>query len=331
MDTIFPWNQLHWQQVTHLRQENRLPHALLCGGPPGMGKTSFVQQLANTLLCEEPQTDGFACGDCKSCHLFKSGNHPDLSLVQPIEPGKKIQVEQIRELIQFCALTARYAGYQVVIIQPAEAMNLNATNSLLKLLEEPPAKTVLLLISHRPQTLLATVRSRCQRLDFNRIDSELAQTWLKTQLSPEQDVQLLLKLSNYAPLTARALASPDILMARQQLFTSLVQLLTQDNDPIQVAAQWNTLEIKQTLTWMLSWTMDLIRLRASGQTQHVINRDWQVALQPLSAQWTLQSLFKMLDLQKETYRLITYTNSIKPQGLLESIAIAWLELNTKRR
>ena len=331
MNEIFPWNLSKWQHVIQMWRDNHLPHALLFCGVAGMGKSAFVQQFAKTLLCEKPQTDGQACGNCKSCHLLKSGNHPDLLQIEPVEQGKKIQIAQIRQAIQFCTLTAHYAHQQVVIINPAEAMNSNAANSVLKLLEEPPAKTLILLVSHQPQTLLATVRSRCQRLDFNHFDRVVAQTWLQQQISTQQNARLLLNLSNHAPLAALTLVTSEAMTARSRLFKSLIQLLTQNAEPIYIAEQWNDHEIKQTLPWMLSWTMDLIRIQITGQTRHIVNEDWKEVLQRLNNQFTLPNLFKILDLQTETYKLITYTSSIKPQSLLESIAMTWLEFNVNKR
>lgn len=331
MKAIFPWNLTRWQHVIQMWQDNRLPHALLCCGAPGMGKSAFVQQFAQTLLCEKPQTDGQACGICKSCHLLAGGNHPDLLRIEPAEVGKKIQIEQIRQAIQFCTLTAHYARYQVIIINPAEAMNANAANGVLKLLEEPPAKTLMLLVSHQPRTLLATVLSRCQRLDFSDVDHTMTQTWLQSQISAQQDARLLLNLVNQAPLAALHLATSEVLDARKRLFTSLIQLLTQQVEPISVAEQWNGYDIKQTLQWMLSWTMDLIRIKMTRQTYYLVNYDWQDALQQLSKQFTSINLFKLLDLQTETYKLVNYTSSIKSQGLLEAIAITWLEFNVINR
>lgn len=328
MQDIFPWQLPIWQQVVRSWQNHRLPHALLCCGVPGLGKGSFAHQLAYTLLCENPNTEGRACQRCRSCHLLKMGNHPDFLQVKPIELGKKIQVDQIRGAIQFCALTAHYARYRVLLINPAEAMNTNAANSVLKLLEEPPPKTCILLVSHQPQALLATVRSRCQRLDFNQSDVTLMRAWLQTQLPATQNGDLLLRLANQAPLAA--LATAQIMEARVQLFESVTHLLTQNAEPIATATLWQKHEVKQTLQWMLSWTMDLIRIKMTGQTHYLVNSDWQVTLESISQQFTLSELFKLLDIQNETYQLVQRTNSIKPQSLLESIALSWLECNEKR-
>ncbi|OQW94656.1 MAG: DNA polymerase III subunit delta' [Beggiatoa sp. IS2] len=328
-ESIEQAHQALWYQVINAWQQQRLPHALLLRGPAGMGKHLFAQRLAALLLCEHPHSSGEPCRRCKPCHLVQTGQHPDFLLIQPADTGKQIQVDQIRHLIQFCALTAYYQSYQMVMIQPAEAMNHNAANSLLKLLEEPPAKTLLLLVSHLPMKLTATIRSRCQSLDFSRPDQQVVENWLRQQLPPTTDISLLLNLSDHAPLTA--LAEAQNLTTRQTVFDGFKQLLIGQTDPLRIAETWSQLEATQVLKWMMSWTMDLIRYAASGQSRYGVNRDYQDILQRLTHRFNLQDLFKMLDLQRETYQLVYSTANIKIQGLLEQIAITWFELSIQER
>ncbi len=329
MHAPYSWLSTQWQYIIRRWQQQRLPHALLLGGHVGMGKTVFAKALAELLLCESPTTQ--ACGQCKPCLLLKAGTHPDLTLIEPAEKGKQIAIGQIRELIAFCGLTATYNQYQVVIINPAEAMNRNAANSLLKLLEEPSDNTLLILISHQPMRLLATIRSRCQRLDFNHIDKLQATSWLKQQVSSEYNLDLLLNLTHYAPLAVKSLVENADIQKRGALFESLVQLPTGRYDPVAVSEQWLQQEPRQIVEWMSLWTMDLIRYAMTQQTKYIINQDNVSAIQHIAPQFRLQQLFKLLDLQAETYRILNSTANVKPQGLLESLAIAWVELGIQRR
>lgn len=332
MNTILPWHKTLWQQIQRSHQQNRLPHALLLCGPQGMGKALFARCLAESLLCEQPQTEGQACGHCKTCLLLRAETHPDLLQIQPADVGKAITVDQIRALIQFSTLTTNYGHNQIIIVNPAEAMNRNAANSILKLLEEPPSSTLLMLISHQPMALLATIRSRCQRIDFSRPDKTITLTWLRKQLPSETgQTQLLLNLTTQAPLAALALAKTEGMKKRGELFNSLAELPKGKNDPVQIAKQWNQHDAAQIIQWMLSWTMDIIRYALTESKRNLINHDWSEPLQRQAKQLDLHGLFNLLDLQTETLRLITSKANIKPQGLLETLAIAWLKLKKNEK
>jgi DNA polymerase-3 subunit delta' len=347
MNPVLPWHHSLWQQLSYCWQQQRLAHALLLAGPLGMGKTLFAQRLANLLLCEQSsrssgnsvvQVNWQPCERCQACHLFQVGSHPDWLLLQPGSADKLITVERVRELIQFCSLTTYYGRYRVVLISPAEQMNHYAANSLLKLLEEPPPQTLFILVSHQPQQLLITLRSRCQLLDFSRPQQHLTQTWLQQRLATSQptvskaDITLLLKLSTHAPLAALALVETGAMTQRNALFDSLIQLATQQIDPIKVVTQWSRWEAKQILPWLLSWTMDIIRCALTGQTQYLLNQDYQTNLVLFSQQVDEKNLFSFLDQQTEVYHLIRTNTPVKTTGLLESIAIAWVNLtNLPRR
>ena len=128
-------------------------------------------------MCEQPLVYK-ACGECKSCQLIKAESNPDFIKISPEEEGKAIKVDQIRGLIEKIALTSHGKTYRVIIISPADALNINASNSLLKTLEEPPANTILILITDKPSKLMATIRSRTQMIRFELPDTEQSMRWL---------------------------------------------------------------------------------------------------------------------------------------------------------
>ncbi len=328
-NSLLPWHSELWSALQQRRLQQRLPHALLLTGTAGMGKMQFAQHFAHSLLCNQPTADGFACQHCPACRLLQSGNHPDLLQIKPSETGKAIQVDQIREMIKFCALTSSYGRYQVVIISPAEAMNHNAANSLLKILEEPHANTLIMLVSHRPMGLLATVRSRCQKLDFNRTDKHVMQHWLNQKLQglkqTQYSAELLLTLTHQAPLAALALLEDNAIQKRKTLFDSLPTLLEGQIDPLKIAEQWQTLDGVQVIQWLQSWTMDMIRFLMTQQITMISNQDYQALIQTMSNRFEITHLFQILEQQQENYRLLTTGANIKAQHLLELLALQLVE------
>jgi DNA polymerase III subunit delta' len=193
---IFTWHEPAWAGWNRLRE--KLPHAILVRGGAGTGVFEFAQSAAQALLCETPAAGRKACGKCPACAWFVQGNHPDYRLIVPesmaaetqeegAEPAKKekrseqIRIEQVRELADFLAVGTHRAGLRVILAYPAEAMNANTQNALLKSLEEPPPSTVFLLAATQPDRLLATVRSRCRNFTLPFPDPARAVPWLKEQ------------------------------------------------------------------------------------------------------------------------------------------------------
>ena len=171
-----PWHRSQWERMERSIRAGRVPHALLLHGAAGNGKARFAARLAATLLC---RSSGPPCGECESCRLYAAGSHPDRFEVTVPEDRREIVVDQIRDLVHSVGLTARLGGYKVVIVDPAERMNRHAANTLLKTLEEPPGATVFILVSSNHALLLATIRSRCQMLDFPVAGRDLAVEWLR--------------------------------------------------------------------------------------------------------------------------------------------------------
>ncbi len=193
-----------WQEL--IRRLDRLPHALLFHGAPGVGKLALAERFAQVLLCESKGTGAKPCGSCDGCRWFLAGNHPDARYLEPealaIElarpsttaeegdaeqskekkkPSLQIRVEQTRGLADFLNLASHRGGRRVAIIHPAEDMNSATANSLLKSLEEPPPGAVFLLVSHRPARLLPTIRSRCVPVPVALPEPKAAAAWLAKQ------------------------------------------------------------------------------------------------------------------------------------------------------
>lgn len=175
--------------LERMLDSGRLPQALLFHGPEGVGKATTARMLATALLCEAaPEAAG----------LVAEGNHPDLLTVKLLpkketassstdELRKFILVEQIRELSHLASLAPRLGSRRIFIIDPADRMNLEAQNALLKTLEEPPGQALLILVASRPHVLISTVRSRCFGVGFAALDAdELAAALRARGLEPDE-------------------------------------------------------------------------------------------------------------------------------------------------
>jgi DNA polymerase-3 subunit delta' len=316
MKSYYPWQASQWASINQRRQQQRLPHALLFSGMAGVGKFGFARFLAQSLLCQQPGIEGEACGQCRSCQQFEAHTHPDYLQVTPAEQGKSITVDQARAVGEYLAVSSHYEGLKVVVIHPAEQMNINAANSLLKTLEEPYADRILILVSNRPSALLPTIRSRCQKVEFANPERQQARDYLQQQLGNDADIDLLLAMSNNAPLTAITLHEQGGIEVRQQLFADFNNIFQGKASSIAVAARWSKNHAPRVLFSQLqSWLMDMLRLKATDQSPWLNNPDLQEALQNLAKGLNWKLINQQLQKVNEANR----------PGIFSSNLQLWLE------
>ncbi|RYY75729.1 MAG: DNA polymerase III subunit delta' [Gammaproteobacteria bacterium] len=267
----YPWQLQEWQQLGHQIFANKLPHALMFAGAKGIGKRHLAESLAQLLLCLSP-VEGTPCGKCRGCMLNRVRNHPDLIVVAPEEGAKGIKVDQIRSLIEDLGKTAQQGGYKVVVLEPAEAMNANAANALLKSLEEPAANTLLILVCHTPSAVLPTIRSRCQMRLLPTPNTEQVIHWLKPlMVGNSTPVEKLVEAAGRAPLTALAYLEGDALERRDAWLLNLIRLSSGQVTAIEVAAQWQKDDVLALVEWFLVWLHSLMRWQI-GVEQILINQ-----------------------------------------------------------
>lgn len=266
-----PWHETIWRELTGDR--SRLPHALLLHGPRGAGKRRFAAGLAHWLLCESPGEAG-GCGQCKACAWLAQGAHPDFRLIEPEaestaedEAGKKggkyITIKEIRALGEYLALASHQGGWRAVIIQPAELMNPAAANALLKTLEEPPGNVLMILVSHQPGRLPATVLSRCRKVALPLPGRAQAETWLRGQ-GLEEAVAMLDEVGG-APLLAEQCAEPERLSRRERFLDALAR---PDAAGLSRLAQECQQRIEESWSWLIRWHYDLLAVRATGAARY---------------------------------------------------------------
>lgn len=264
--TDLPWHAEHWARLQARRQRDALPHALLLCGAAGLDKRAFAQRFVRGLLCMEP-VDGDACGHCRSCLLLDAGTHPDsirltFGLRRDGTPRTEIVVDQIRELSARLAMKSQLAGWQVAIIDPADALNQAAANALLKTLEEPAAQTMLILLADAPWRLSQTIRSRCQRIEFQLPAFEVARAWLEADGVRDADTALAAAGGN--PGLARAWAQEGALERRVEVRKDLAALAAGRGQPLEVVKRWLDNEPAQRLWFAAQAGADEVKARAAG-------------------------------------------------------------------
>jgi DNA polymerase-3 subunit delta' len=318
----YPWLQWFWERLTATHRQHRFPHALLLTGQPGMGKAVFADELARFLLCERP-TDGTSpCRQCTSCTLFEAGNNPDYFRLTPEEDSRVIKIDQIRALSEDLSLTSHGNGYKVAVVTPADVLNVNAANSLLKTLEEPSDNTVLVLVSAHPARLPATIRSRCQEVRLQATDREMTTRWLAARY-PGPSPEVYVALANGAPLQALQLVQEQALEERQRRFRALVDIHAGRESPLAVAEDWAADADLKGLRWMREWLMDMLKIRLGGQTQGIRGIDLQDGLSMLARKLDGRVLFGLLDGADRMLKLADST--LNRQMMMEDILLAWAE------
>lgn len=324
---LLPWHATQWRTLTERVVAGNLPHALLLTGVGGVGKRRFARLFAKAVLCERPGERHEPCGNCRSCTLFEAGSHPDFLFVRPEEEGKDITIGQVRTLTAQVALKSQYGHHRVVVLDPAEQMNSNAANALLKTLEEPGADTLLLLVSDRASALLATIRSRCQQVAFRVPPKTEALAWLEAQLDDSGAAGSLLGLAGGAPLHAVELAREGTATHYQGLLADL-EATAAGGDPITMAAKWAKMPLEDGISLWNRLFAELIRLKCGVPATQEHLHGMSGRLQAVSDTVDLGRLFAQLDNGLRALRLAR--GQINQQLLLDELWIGWSDATDHR-
>lgn len=267
-DPLPAWCQPAWNLLAARGANGTLPHALLVCGPGGLGKRALVELFVRARLCETPQ-DGRACGSCRTCKLLAAGTHPDRMRVK-LEPNpktgvmrKEIVVDQIRELSARLAMASQLDGWQVAVIDPADAMNVPAQNALLKTLEEPTEASLIVLVADQPWRLSATIRSRCQRIDIAVPPVGEALAWLQARGVESADALLVAVGGN--PGQAWLLAEQGGMQRRQEVARDLLALASGRADARAIGRTWADDEPQQRLEHAARLLEGALRARAHAE------------------------------------------------------------------
>ncbi len=218
-----------WKRLDRALLEDRLAHAMLFVGPPGIGKAVVARSLAARVLCSGATPP---CGECDRCRQVEAGSHPDVRFVAVSEGKKEIGVDTARDIKSFIQLRGVGGAGKVVVIDDADRLSIAAQNALLKTLEEPPGRALLMLVSGNPGELLPTVRSRCQRIVFHPLGDDDLRSVLRKCGLEDASIEELLPLAQGS--AGRALEMRSILDGSdvERLQSALASLATGRYGPV---------------------------------------------------------------------------------------------------
>ena len=256
--TPVPWTAAERVTLTAAFRAGRLPHALLIHEAPGAGGEWLATWAAQLVLCQRGAQA--PCGACTACRRVWAQQHPDLAWLGTAEDSQQIRIEQVRDLAADLALTSHAGGYKVGIVTPAEALNRFAANALLKTLEEPPSRTLLVLVTTQPSRLPPTVLSRCQRLRVGAPARAEGVAWL-TALRGTGDWNAALDVLGEAPMLAARAEPLELAQIAADARGTLDALAGGGADPVAAAEHWARAELPLRLRCFENWLTEHIRRR----------------------------------------------------------------------
>ena len=323
---IYPWNATLFSSLLARHERQQLAHALLISGMPGLGKRQLAREFAASLLCQQANAQSGACQQCKSCQLLAADAHPDYLSIAAEKTGAAIVIDQIRQLTQFAALKSQLGGVQVVVIEDAQRMNRNAANALLKTLEEPNENLYLLLLSDAIQSLLPTIRSRCQHYRIGVPDHQAQLHWL-TEARPghtSESLQQALSLAYGAPELALAYLDEHLPAQHEQHLALFLALSQARISAIEVANAWNHGDFHHNLQWLYAWVVDLIRLKSGLHVADKYREALLTELERVAHDLDIDALFYYH--QQIIAALRLQHTQVNQQLLIERLLILWHNL-----
>jgi len=289
---------------------DKISHAYLFKGLAGVGKKSVALAFAALLNCQDPQSSD-NCGQCPSCKKLASGNHPDF--IEIVPDGAMIKIDQIRELKKILTYPPLEAKTRAVFIADIHAVMSRAevANSLLKILEEPPADTIFILTVDEASEVLPTIISRCQEVPFYSLTSDVILQILLDKGVEAETAQVIALVSEGSLGRAEALAAGNLLPLRRQVVEELSRLEVSQPECVTIlldlaASCAKLANIDEFLDLMLLWIRDLMVLRTSGPESAVLNLDLVHLYADSWDRWNLSELSDKLRLIAQAQKELTY-------------------------
>lgn len=277
-------------------QKRKIPNSLLFCGPEGVGKEEMAFVLAKAINCERKKDD--ACESCASCRGISAGNFPDVMVIQP--EGNAIKIEQMRTLRKTAYLRPMVGKKRVFIVTDAEKMTEEAANSLLKVLEEPPLFSYVILVTHNPFLIIPTIKSRCQVLNFPPISREDIGRALMERGNGEEKARVISRLVHGNLKQALSLDWEEIQERREHAWKLFLSLISGENFALFLklyAFSYKALvkeEWEKTLEMLSSFCRDMILIKEKSDVDLLMNPDYEKKIRKAEERVSLDWLIKSL-------------------------------------
>jgi DNA polymerase-3 subunit delta' len=277
-------------------QKNRLPNSLLFYGPDGVGKKRMALSLAKAVNCERRRDD--ACGECSICQAIAGGRFPDVQEIGPA--GQVVKVEHVREIRQAAYMRPMVGRKRVFIISEADKMNDESSNTVLKILEEPPFFSNFILVTDKPHLILPTIKSRCQSLQFLPVGKEEIARELEEKGCAEDQARIISLYVRGNLEEALDLNWDEVQNARKEAWGFFQSLVKPEKPALFLSrygfAQRNLVreDLETALEIMASFCRDLILLREKGDVSLLLNPDYEESLEALADSWSLEKCGEFL-------------------------------------
>lgn len=322
---IYPWLNDTWRRVWQQCQADRLPHALMLTGMRGLGKLAFARHLSASLLCGAVDEAGNPCGQCHDCRLIANEVHPSFLNIVPEKANQAIKIDQVRLANEFAFQSTLKGKTRVILFDPADQLNLNAANALLKTLEEPAPDVIMILICHQAGRLPATIQSRCQQLIFNPPPKTAALDWLLAQnIQAAIPLTVLLNLAHGAPLQAVQLAAEEW-ETRRKFYDALLSLARREGDALTYAEQFQKQELSLLLDLNISLLTDFMRVKLGVNADTILNSDRISDVKTLVSKTNL-SLLSTFMAQCSTWQKQLWAGfQLNKTLILETLFYRWME------
>ena len=305
--------------IASLSKEN-LHHAYLFYGREGLGKKDLLTYVSNSILCKS--TNLVSCGKCKNCKLIISNTHPDLHVIQKEEGKKNISISQIINLREKIYESAFLGSNKIISIPNIESMSRDASDAILKILEEPPKDTFFIMSSNFIHQIPSTIRSRSIEIEVTVPSFNECHEWLSESYS--ENIDLGIELSDNRPLVAKYLMDLNILELRSTFIKDISGIIKSGKHIVNISEQWckelETLPLK--LEWMSYILIDAIKHESANEHADVLT-DSENITRYLGENSDIFNLHELLNKTNEIWNLLSGDTNLRKEYQLQSLFVAW--------